>query len=410
MFKKSLAAVAVLGAFAATSFAADVTLYGKVDMGVQYKNTETTAFNGVEENKDAFTLDSGVGSASRIGLKATEDLGNGYKVSFKLEKGFKVDGTPEGSDRFFDRESSLSLSSGWGTVMAGRFGSFSAAASATDIVMSRVDSFDGGHTGAELVMLGKMDNAIAYLSPKVAGFQAAAMYSFKNDNTAKGGKIAEYGDNWNNVEGVIGNEEGHHTADHYAGLALTYDIGALQTALSYEQVIRQSGGVVYQENSQDPTSFVTGQQPYDDARIVTFGGNYDFDLFKLYAAGQYFEGMTDVIGFEDADYTPDLDAKGIKGYGLHVGTNFDALGGHFGAAVYYVDAEADLIGAQDADGQYFGVAGRYVYDLSKRTNICTTLAYNQQTWDKVGKFDAAKNNSDFEKNTYVAKVSLTHNF
>lgn len=394
MFKKSLAAVAVLGAFAATSFAADVTLYGKVDMGLQYKNAETTNFNGTETKADALTLDSGVGQASRIGLKATEDLGNGYQVSFKLEKGFKVDGTYEDVDQFFDRESSLSLSSGWGTVMAGRFGSFSAASSATDIVMSRVENFDGGHSEGELVMLGKMDNAIAYLSPKFAGFQAAAMYSFKNDSNSD--TADKEGD------GIYLNEEGHRSADHYAGLALTYDVGALQTALSYERIIRHT-----EDANQNVTTI--SKQPYDDGQLITFGGNYDFDLFKLYAAGQYFTGMDDVIGFSDAKYdsaVAKLDSGAIDGYGLHVGTNFDALGGHFGAAVYYVDAKADFVGAKDADGQYFGVAGRYVYDLSKRTNIRTSLAYSQKTWDKIA--DADKD--DFEKNTYVAKVSLTHNF
>ena len=37
MFKKSLAAVALLGAFAGSAFAADVTLYGVVDEGFLYK-------------------------------------------------------------------------------------------------------------------------------------------------------------------------------------------------------------------------------------------------------------------------------------------------------------------------------------------------------------------------------------
>ena len=36
MFKKSLAAVALLGAFAGSAFAADVTLYGVVDEGFLY--------------------------------------------------------------------------------------------------------------------------------------------------------------------------------------------------------------------------------------------------------------------------------------------------------------------------------------------------------------------------------------
>lgn len=36
MFKKTLAAVAVLGAFAGSAFAANVTLYGVVDEALQY--------------------------------------------------------------------------------------------------------------------------------------------------------------------------------------------------------------------------------------------------------------------------------------------------------------------------------------------------------------------------------------
>ena len=38
--KKTLAAVAVLGAFAGSAFAADVQLYGIVDTGLQYLNAD----------------------------------------------------------------------------------------------------------------------------------------------------------------------------------------------------------------------------------------------------------------------------------------------------------------------------------------------------------------------------------
>lgn len=40
MFKKSLIAVAVLGATAFSVQAADVTMYGKVDTGLQFKTNE----------------------------------------------------------------------------------------------------------------------------------------------------------------------------------------------------------------------------------------------------------------------------------------------------------------------------------------------------------------------------------
>lgn len=63
--KKSFVALAVLGAFAGTSMAADVTMYGVVDTGL-------------------FSMEPGTNSASRFGIRGTEDLGNGMTVGFKL--------------------------------------------------------------------------------------------------------------------------------------------------------------------------------------------------------------------------------------------------------------------------------------------------------------------------------------
>lgn len=386
MFKKSLAAVAVLGAFAANSMAADVTLYGKVDMGLSYQNEEVTNFDGAKETTEGLTLDSGVGEASRIGIMAVEDLGNGDKVAFKLEGDFSTDDGQLAKNKLWQRESSLSYISNWGTLYAGRYGSFSGAAGATDIVMSRVDVFDGGHKSVGLLGLGRMDNAISYISPKVAGFQAAAMYSFKNANYSyKDGKSSE-------TKG----DEGHANADRYAGLALTYDLGKLQTAVSYEQLLRNDAAA-----------------SIDDGKIITLGGNYDFDMFKLFAGAQYFEGMTDAISGTDAlaaynKLPPVTDIKladkGLEGYGLHAGVEFQALAGNFEFGAYYIDAEANLtdgVTVDDDDGKYFGVNGRYIYALSNRTQIRTSVAYDNTKWG---------DGDEWEKDRYLACVSLRHNF
>ena len=78
MFKKSLIAVAVLGAAAFSAQAADVTVYGLIDTGIGYTNTD----NGVagEDDVSKFDMRSGMNSGSRFGIKGTEDLGNGLKV------------------------------------------------------------------------------------------------------------------------------------------------------------------------------------------------------------------------------------------------------------------------------------------------------------------------------------------
>lgn len=79
--KKTLAALAVLGAFAGTAAAADVTLYGVVDTGLAYTYDDMTD----EPKEETFGMMSGYNAVSRFGIKGTEDLGNGLQVGFKLK-------------------------------------------------------------------------------------------------------------------------------------------------------------------------------------------------------------------------------------------------------------------------------------------------------------------------------------
>ena len=90
MFKKSMAALAVLSLSAGLASASEVTLYGIVDNGLLYKHSKVET-NGVSTKTDSFALESGISSPSRFGIKGSEDLGNGMKVSFQLENGFKAD-------------------------------------------------------------------------------------------------------------------------------------------------------------------------------------------------------------------------------------------------------------------------------------------------------------------------------
>jgi predicted porin len=67
--KKSLLALALLGAFTASAFAEpSVTLYGRIDTGLVYthKNLDNTA-----GSTDTFSMDSGVTTGSRWGLKTS---------------------------------------------------------------------------------------------------------------------------------------------------------------------------------------------------------------------------------------------------------------------------------------------------------------------------------------------------
>ena len=91
--KKSFVALAVLGAFAGTSMAAEVTMYGVVDTGLLYQHGEASAsidgIGSASAEVDSFSMEPGTNSASRFGIRGTEDLGNGMTVGFKLENGFE---------------------------------------------------------------------------------------------------------------------------------------------------------------------------------------------------------------------------------------------------------------------------------------------------------------------------------
>lgn len=125
--KKSFVALAVLGAFAGTSMAAEVTMYGVVDTGLLYQHGEASAsidgIGSASAEVDSFSMEPGTNSASRFGICGTEDLGNGMTVGFKLENGFESGtGALKTDSKLFDRESTLFIKGGFGTVYAGRMG------------------------------------------------------------------------------------------------------------------------------------------------------------------------------------------------------------------------------------------------------------------------------------------------
>ncbi len=87
--KKTLAAVAVLGAFAGSAMAANVELYGSVSTGLVFSHTDSVTLNGKKaSSKNSATMESAWAGDSVFGLTGEEELGNGWKVGFALENEF----------------------------------------------------------------------------------------------------------------------------------------------------------------------------------------------------------------------------------------------------------------------------------------------------------------------------------
>lgn len=101
----ALAAVAVSGAAMAQS---SVTLYGKANIGLQKTSGADTKLVGGAD-----------GSASRFGLRGSEDLGGGLKANFTLESGLDL-ATGASDAVHFQRQAFVGLGGGFGEVRLGR--------------------------------------------------------------------------------------------------------------------------------------------------------------------------------------------------------------------------------------------------------------------------------------------------
>lgn len=184
--KKTLAALAVLGAFAGSALAAEVQLYGILDTGVGYSHIDIDKPD--VNDVDSLEMKSGVGSGSRWGLKGTEELGNGLTVGFILEDGFDSDtGSEDSTGVMFNRESSLFLQGNFGKIALGRMGALNSGQSSwSKVGMINAFGTSYGEFTAQasnvFSLAGQWDNMIAYETPDFAGFKLFAQYGMGSND------------------------------------------------------------------------------------------------------------------------------------------------------------------------------------------------------------------------------------
>jgi predicted porin len=116
--KKSLLALAVLGAFASAAQAQSaITIYGSFDGGVRNLSNVNAA------GDDRLTMGSnGTYNSNRIGFKGVEDLGGGLNAHFTLETGYNTGtgGLDNATSVLFNRTAAVGLGGSWGSLDFGR--------------------------------------------------------------------------------------------------------------------------------------------------------------------------------------------------------------------------------------------------------------------------------------------------
>ena len=281
--KKTLIAVAALSAMAASAMAANVTLYGKLDQGIQIQKTKLTG----AESKATFKGTSGISSGSRWGLKGTEQIADGYTVGFVLESGFDgMDAKFGDKDRLFNRDAFLTLNTPFGMLTVGRTGKLSDG-NTGDIIAGQASPFGTSYklaSSTSTTLVGfdtsRTDRAVRYVSPKFAGVQVHAEYANMTYSKIGTSTILV------NTAGAtaptpvsvqVANDYAGKTTPtkkRYGGIGVSYANGPFYAAMTAE-TIRMPARVAS-----------------DDPQAYGLAANYDFGVAKVFASYQYAKDST----------------------------------------------------------------------------------------------------------------------
>lgn len=277
-------ALVCLGLFSVAAAAQQngVTLYGIIDLGIEYDRVRQQAFaGGLPQgplSQSFLGMTNGVQSGSRFGFRGNEDLGGGVGVNFVLENGFNsADGTFGQGGRLFGRQSTLGMT----LRDVGRLDLGLQVNLASNYFLS-IDPFQEGFGQANIGSSFGSTNTARYsnllllqLTP-ISGLTLGAGYSFSTG-----------------VPGIYAGEQGciktlscpevparYNFIANQNMRAITlgaqYNRGPLDLALAYDRI--------YGDASQ-PASNVS-------ASFWVLGGSYDFKVLTLsLVAGQSIDGF-----------------------------------------------------------------------------------------------------------------------
>jgi len=220
-------ALACAGAHAQTQ----VKIYGVMDAGLVAEH------GGSGGSRTA--IGSGVASGSRLGFKGTEDLGGGLSANFVLESGINIDTGASGQGGLtFGRQSYVGLSGAFGSLSAGR-----QLSPYYKTLRDVADPFADGLAGQAMNIIAgnrRMDNAVVYGTPKLAGWSAEMAYG--------AGEVASDASRKRVISGALSYAPGalavvlaHHRredplqVDHVSNslLAARYTLGAITAHTAY---------------------------------------------------------------------------------------------------------------------------------------------------------------------------------
>jgi predicted porin len=323
--KKALLAAALMSAGVIAHAQSSVTLYGRLDAGLEYiSGLPNASYTG---STSRWRAESGDWGTSLWGMQGVEDIGGGNKVLFKLEGSFNtMTGTGPGGGGLFNRWATIGLSNPtYGTLSLGRM--LYIANGVWDF-----DPFGQSNWSSASLVRGRnwpqSSNNIAYQSPKFAGFDVYGQYALSNTT------------NWN---GNNPNGQGRE-----AGLQVTYTSPLFQVRGMYDEIRNPGTGTL---NGADGA--------FSYSREYTAGVNVFLGQFKIQGVYQALR----TSGYNGAAAAPtslDHEWGGVTWQATPAAAAI--------AAVYHVNANNGF-----GNATIYTIGG--TYNLSKRTLLDIQIAH-----------------------------------
>lgn len=315
-------------AFAAEP-ASNVTLYGVLDTGVYAHH----ASNG----KTIVEMASGITKGSRFGLEGQENLGNGYKVYFRLEQGFESDnGDAKDADSAFYRDSYMGVATPFGAFELGRTGALTAGTHGGIVGGMSPFGITWKEGALTKVFAGniaaRVNNMVTYESPDLSGFKLYAQYSNGIDD-----------------DDVVSSQK-----NRYIAVGATYRYKNLRLIAAFDNLF-------YNDSAVKTDAGVAAGKNLKDQRTYNIGGTYDFGDVRMYLGYQFGQNIkTPRQGDADAIAAAKYDAKdskAVEGYDTNavtLGTKIKLFGGELNGTLGYAHAKRDY---QDSKADVYQARG-----------------------------------------------------
>jgi predicted porin len=375
IMKKILIASAVAAALiTGTATAAGPTLYGKVHLSVDYLDNGGSGYSKYKE----VAVQS---NASRIGVKGSEDIGNGMKAGYLIE--WEVDMVGDGNG-LVARNRAVMLGGSYGTLLVGQWDTpMKVLGRKTDLFNDQIGdlrnmtSFNLRGIDPVYTIDTRWANVIQYKTPTMSGVNAVVAYSA---DTQTDGKTSN-GDNSDNA-GV--------------SLAINYDNGPVMLGAGYEQT-RSAG--------------------YDGLAKTYFADQKAWRVAAGYDITQNWEAIASYTDIDNAAMVDNADFRIAT-----IGTAYKMSNNKLKLQYAYRDNNSspnvtelfDNSNKKDAGAQMIAVGVDHA--MSKRTTLYAAYAYTKN--DKMSPTTPWLSGGDHDtnapgaigKNSQAVSLGIIHNF